>query len=239
MSEAEPEATPTEPDRRLSVPAFAASAMVVWVTLEFALRREVVPLLAPVLGSARGADALILLVGSPLIAGLVALLGRRAGVEPADWDYVVSARTVGMGVVGLAVYLVVFIAATLVYTVGAGVQSSSAVSVSAAGLPVWAVALLVAGNGVAVPIAEELAWRGVIQTALQEAYGTYAAVALTAAGFVLKHLLVDLAAPTLRVMSLVILAVVLGVLRARYGTASSTVAHLGGNLLATVTLVVG
>lgn len=238
MSEAEPEATPTEPDRRLSLPAFAVSAMVAWVALEFALRRGLVPVLAPVLGSARGADALVLLVGFPLIAGLVALLGRRAGVEPADWDYAVSVRAVGMGVVGLVIYFVVFVAATLVYTFGVGGQPSSAVGVSLAGLPVWAAALLVAGNGVAVPVAEELAWRAVIQTALAEAYGTYAAVALAGAGFVLKHLLVDLSAPPLRVASLVILAVVLGALRARYGTASSTVAHLGGNLLATAALVV-
>jgi membrane protease YdiL (CAAX protease family) len=69
----------------------------------------------------------------------------------------------------------------------------------------------------------------VIQTALADAYGTWLAVLVTAAAFVAKHLVVDLAAPLFRVTSLVIMATILCGLRARYGTTSSTVAHLLAN----------
>lgn len=60
---------------------------------------------------------------------------------------------------------------------------------------------------------------------------------MTATAFVLKHLVVDLAAPPLRVTALFVFAVLFCVIRARYGTASSTVAHLVVNGLATASPV--
>jgi hypothetical protein len=53
----------------------------------------------------------------------------------------------------------------------------------------------------------------------------------------MKHLVVDLAASPLRVVSLVVLAFVLCGLRARWGRTSSTVAHLALNLVTTAGLV--
>ena len=76
-----------------------------------------------------------------------------------------------------------------------------------------------------------------IQTALTESYGTYVAIVVTALAFVAKHLIVDLAVVPIRLGSLLILAFILCGLRARYGTASSTVAHLGMNMIATGLLV--
>lgn len=70
-----------------------------------------------------------------------------------------------------------------------------------------------------------------------ESYGTYAGVTITAIAFVLKHLIVDAAAPFLRVVSLLLLAFLLCGLRARYGTASSTVAHIAANSIASVGVV--
>jgi len=88
-------------------------------------------------------------------------------------------------------------------------------------------------NGIVVPIAEELAWRGVIQTALMDAYGALAGSTVAATGFVQKHVDVDGGADPLRLASLVILAAIFSALRVRYRTGSSTVAHVGANLLAT------
>ncbi|ESP87280.1 CPBP family intramembrane glutamic endopeptidase [Candidatus Halobonum tyrrellensis] len=235
----EPSAAAAGADRRLPLPAVAAGAMLLWVLAEFALRRGLAyALLAPKLGTSLGADAVVMVVGFPLIAAAVALLGRRAGVDPADWDYRLSRRAVGTGVAGFVAYVAVAAAALFAASL-AGSQPSSGLAGGSggAGLPAWVVALFLLGNGVVVPVAEELAWRGVIQTALTDAYGTSVAVSVTAVGFVAKHLVVDLAAMPFRVFSLAVLAVVFCALRARYGTTSSTVAHVLVNLLSTASLL--
>ncbi len=222
-----------------SLAAVAAVAMVAWVLLEFAFRRGLVGALAEPLGTGRGADALVLTFLFPVIAGVVVWLGARAGVGRSDWEYDVSLRTVGAGFGGVVAYYVVILAVIVALTTLLDVQAPSVgpTALGTAGAPAWALALLLVGNGVVVPITEELAWRGVIQTALTERYGTALAVGVTAVAFVAKHLIVDLAASPFRVASLVVLALVFGVLRARYGTASSTVAHLAVNLLSTAQLV--
>lgn len=92
-------------------------------------------------------------------------------------------------------------------------------------------------NGVLAPITEELAWGGVIGTALAESCGTWLAVVVTALAFVLKHLVVDMAAPLFGVTSLVLIAFPYCGLRARYGTASSTAAHLTGNPITTAPIL--
>ena len=92
-------------------------------------------------------------------------------------------------------------------------------------------------TGIVVPITDELAWRGVIQTVFMDSFGTHIDGTITALAFVLKHLIVDAAAPFLRVASLVTRAFVLCGLRARYGTMSSTVAHLGANSIASALVV--
>lgn len=221
-----------------SLATVAALAVASWVGLEFALRRGLVPLLADVVGTAQGADAIVLAVGFPLIAAVVAGVGLAAGLGPDDWDFDVSLRTVGAGVGGILAYWVVFGGLTVVATTVLGVEPPTGPSsLGVADAPTWALVVLLVGNGVVVPITEELAWRGVVQTALTESYGTVVAVVLTAAAFALKHLVVDLAAPPLRVASLVFLALVFCGLRARWGTAASTVAHLGVNLVATASIL--
>lgn len=221
-----------------SWPAVAALGVAGWVGLEFALRRGLVPLLADVVGTGRGADALVLAVGFPLIAAVVAAVGLAAGLGPEDWDYDVSLRTVGAGVGGFLAYFAVFGGLAVVATTVLGLEPTLGPdALGLADAPTWALVVLFVGNGLVVPITEELAWRGVVQTALTERYGTALAVALTATAFVLKHLAVDLAAPPFRVASLVVGALVLCGCRAKYGTASSTVAHLGMNVLATASLL--
>lgn len=212
--------------------------MLLWLVLEFALRRGLGPRLAEPLGTGLGADAAVMLVGLPLIAAAIARWGIRGGVGPADWDYDFSLRAVAAGVVGCLGVLALNGAIAFVYTTVFGLEPSlDAAALGVGAAPAWALGLLLLVNGVLAPITEELAWRGVIQTALAESYGTYAAVVVTAVAFVLKHLVVDMAAPLFRVTSLVLLAFLFCALRARYGTASSTAAHLTANLLLTALLV--
>lgn len=229
---------PVSPDSHLQI--FAAAAIVLWVLFEFALRRGVAPLLTVPLGTGLGADMVSVAIGFPLIAAGIAWVGIHVGITPADWEYGLSLRSVGTGLAGFLAYIVLYVAAVAIYISVLGSQPS--VTPTALGVgdaPMWAAALLLVINGIVVPITEELAWRGVIQTALMDAYGTSVAIVVTAVAFVLKHLIVDLAAPPLRVTSLVILGFILCGLRARYGTTSSTVAHLAANGVATATLVLG
>ncbi|MFB6177128.1 MAG: type II CAAX prenyl endopeptidase Rce1 family protein [Halobaculum sp.] len=87
------------------------------------------------------------------------------------------------------------------------------------------------------PISEEIAFRGVIQTALTDRFSAGVGIGVTAVVFVGKHLLVDSVLIPTRVVALVILAVVLGLLRARYGTGSSVVAHVVANAVGTAFVV--
>ncbi|WP_129116232.1 CPBP family intramembrane glutamic endopeptidase [Halegenticoccus tardaugens] len=142
----------------------------------------------------------------------IAWIGRYVDIDPADWEYRFSLDSVGAGLVGLVVYLVLYGAAIAVYASFLGLEPSiEPTSLGIDEAPVWAAALqkyrrkpttvvvwrmsILVVNGVVVPITEELAWRGVIQTALTDTYGTTIAIVVTATAFVLKHLFVDLSAP--------------------------------------------
>jgi uncharacterized protein len=219
------------------LPVFAATAISFWIVCEFIFRRGLVPHLSDLLHTGLGADAIAMAIGFPTITVLIAWWGFRVGIKRSDWDYSFSLRTIGAGLGGFVSYLVLYAAITALYSLVLGIQPS--VGATGFGLsesPTWAIVFLVIANGIIVPITEELAWRGVIQTALTKSYGTYAAIGITAIAFVLKHILVDLSAPVFRVTSLVLLAFILCGLRARYGTTSSTVAHLLVNSLSTVAL---
>lgn len=229
---------PISPD--IDRQTFAAGAIALWIVLEFAFRRGLVPVLTDPLGTGRGADAVMLTFAFPLIALFIAWWGLQNGIGPADWEYTISIRNIGAGLIGWAGSLVFLGSLAFVYTSLLGWEPS--VGPGELGLtqaPTWVLVLFFVGNGIVVPITEELAWRGVIQTSLTEASGTTVAVVVTALAFVLKHLLVDLSAPLFRVTTLVVLAFVLGILRARYGTASSTVAHVAANGLSTALLILG
>jgi len=134
------------------------------------LRRGLVPRLGDALGSDLGADAVVMVVGVPVVAVLVAWLGWRAGVGRADWECRVTLRTVGAGLDGIGAYFVVYLAIAMVLVAVLDADPGlGATGGSGSAVPAWAVALFVLGNGVLVPIAEELARRGVIQTGLRAA----------------------------------------------------------------------
>jgi hypothetical protein len=223
-----------------SVARFATAAILTWIVVEVALRRGVVWILADVVGSARGADAILLGVGFPLLACWLAWWGVRRGVAPSDWDYDVSIRPIAFGLASVVVYYAVIVAFAIGYTQLVGTPQSAAASTGiteSVGGTRWVAVVLFVANGIVVPIAEELAWRGVIQTALMDSYGTYVGGTLTAVAFVGKHLIVDGGASVLRLLSLVVLGFVLCGLRASCGTASSTVAHLIVNGISTAAVI--
>lgn len=221
-----------------ALPIFAAAAIAFWMLSEFVFRRGLVPHLSNILETGLGADAVTMAIGFPLFAVLIAWWGLRVGIMRSDWDYTFSLRTVGAGFGGFIAYFLFFAVITALYSSVLGINPSvDAIGFGTSESPIWAIVLLIIANGVIVPITEELAWRGIIQTALTRSYGTYAAIGITALAFVLKHVLVDLSASLPRVTSLILLALILCSLRARYGTTSSTVAHLLMNGLSTVALV--
>jgi len=227
-------------DRHFSWPSgpgvnVAAGGIVLWVLLEFAFRRGLAPALAGPLDTATGADMLSVAVAFTLLAVIIGRLGRRTGIDRTESIGTISRKAVGAGLAGVVGYVLLYGSAVIVASALFELNPSAGMATTNTGdTPTWAPILLLAVNGVLVPITEEIAWRGVIQTALTDAYGSAIAIVLTAAAFVLKHLIVDLAVSPFRTTSLVILAVILCGLRARYGTTSSIVTHLVVNSLATV-----
>jgi membrane protease YdiL (CAAX protease family) len=93
-----------------------------------------------------------------------------------------------------------------------------------------AIALLLV-NGLIVPAAEEVAWRGVLQPAFVRRFGAVAGICVTAALFSLKHVVVD--ASLGRILTLFAFGVAVGVIRHRLGLSAAIGAHMGANLLAT------
>jgi len=222
------------------LPVVAAVCMLLWATGEFAFRRGLVPHLADPLGSGLGADMAAIAIGMPLLAVAIAWFGSKAGLTRRDWAYDISLRSVGAGLGGFVAYLALYFGVVLVLMLGLGLDPTAGPGTQNVGsAPVWALAMLLLVNGVLVPVTEEFAWRGAIQTVLTKRYGDAIAIVATAIPFVLKHLVVDMSAPVFRVASLVVLAFILSILRARYGTASSTVTHLSANGVFTALAVLG
>jgi membrane protease YdiL (CAAX protease family) len=219
-------------------PSLALALVVGWIALEAGLRRGLVSRLDPVVGAA-AADWTILLVGFPAMAAVLAAVALRAGHRPADWGYDLSLRAVGAGLAGVVVTVPAtaatgYVDSALFGLDETGAEFASAVTDALVANPELAVVFLL-GNGLAVPLAEELIWRGIVQTDLTDAWGALAGVAVTAALFALKHVVVD--GSIARLTSLVVMALLFGVVRHRYGTVASTVTHVGVNALSTAALV--
>ena len=103
-------------------------------------------------------------------------------------------------------------------------------STAASGLPVGV-------NGVMVPVVEEFARRGIIQTALVERFSPPLGIGVTSVAFAAKHVVVDRSLG--RLTTLLTLASFFGIVCHRLGTGASTATHLPANLAASVLAVVG
>ncbi|QCC60476.1 CPBP family intramembrane metalloprotease [Natrinema thermotolerans] len=205
-----------------------------WVALEVTLRWGFV-----LAGAAAGidpglVDAFVLALGFPLIAAVLSryALERGQDRETWGWGWGWSRRTVGAGalagIVGLGLVAGASQVDAALFGLGDGSGTGDETTVAAA-------ILLLVGNGFVVPIAEEQVWRGVVQTELVEARGAVAGIAVTAVLFAFKHVIVDLS--VVRLTTLLTLAALLCVVRYRWNTVSSTVAHVVVNAALTVTLV--
>jgi membrane protease YdiL (CAAX protease family) len=201
-----------------------------------------IALAAPV-GSALGntfAGTLVATVFSFPIAALFAVrYGRRVGLDCDDLDYRMTNRTMGMGLAaGLVTVLAIY---------GVGLLIASAIgtdtAVTAFGFlladleaEVWVLALFALAHGVVAPLAEELAWRGIVQSALVEARGSAVGIAATAVLFTAKHAVLDVSLA--RLPTVLVLAIALGLVRDRWGTTASTVVHAVVNLASVVGLAI-
>ncbi|MDQ7858809.1 MAG: CPBP family glutamic-type intramembrane protease [Armatimonadota bacterium] len=188
-------------------------------------------------GRLEAADAWALLAVAGLSWGLFTWLARTRGLGWSDLGYRFDRTVPVVGVLGgLVVGAVAATAAIGVDVPIFGLRLDDEVLRRVVEAGPWTAALMLLGNGLAGPAAEEYAWRGYIQRAATAAWGRAAGVALTAAAFAAKHVLLDLS--TARTASLLVVAAGLGIVAARWGTAASTVAHVILNTSAAVALLV-
>ena len=223
----------------------AAAAMIHWTVAEFALRGPLTHLLLEGLRRTGMAvsPASRLEISAFLIAPITSALGalfvfraRREALTPRMLGYQGGRRHVVAGALGgVAVLMVSTLAGMADSSLFAGseILERFMTHVGAAGVP--ALVALVLGNGVMVPVVEEFAWRGFIQTRLVKAWGPSAAVVATATAFALKHIVVD--GSVVRTTTLLTGALTLGLIRHRYGTTASTLAHVILNVVGTAASV--
>ncbi|MBP2018810.1 membrane protease YdiL (CAAX protease family) [Symbiobacterium terraclitae] len=215
----------------------ALAAAVLWAGLEFGLRRQLALVFFQLTGSPPGGGVLAMLVSFPLLALAVTGLGATLGIGRGRWELRWDRSALLAGLAGGAVVLALISAASWVdrHLFGQAATSLVADSGSAA-LPLWVAALFLVTNGLVVPVAEELAWRGVIQTGFGQALGPLRGLLVTAVLFALKHVIVDWSAA--RLTTLLALSLVLGVVRWRRGTGASTVTHVVMNTVASAPILI-
>lgn len=177
------------------------------------------------------------LVGFPVAALFAVRYGRRVGIGRDTWNYRTTGRIVGVGVAAgvvatLAVQGVGLLLASLTGTDAAVAAFGFLLTDLESG--VWVLALFALAHGIVAPVTEELAWRGVVQSALVEAWEPAVGIAVTAMLFTAKHAALD--ASLARVPTVLMLAAVLGLVRHRWGTTASTVVHAVANLASVVGL---
>lgn len=169
--------------------------------------------------------------------GVVAWLGRAPGRELLGFRFAaidVGGLLVGAGlevVAGILIYLVV----ELVFGGHAPVQSVVRIADQADGL--GTTVAVVAVTVVAVPLAEELVFRGVLQRALEHRFKRAVALFGTAAIFALTHVALDIDA-AIAVPALFGLGLVLGLLVQRTGRLGPAIfTHAGFNLVGVLLLL--
>jgi membrane protease YdiL (CAAX protease family) len=224
---------------RLSLPVAAQTGLygaLIWLSIETTVRAAGSLGLGRVLDNVVAGDMLAVMVGMPLAAWVIALYGQHRGVRPRDWGYTWSPARLAVGVAGGLLILALMWGTALVDEVlwgGTGVLPPAMVEGLRAGA--WVSLLMLAVNGLIVPASEELAWRGVIQTAFGRAWGPLVGLLLTAIVFALKHVVVD--GSVARVTTLLMIGLVVGAVRFRWGTGASTIAHMVANLGATALVI--
>jgi len=99
-------------------------------------------------------------------------------------------------------------------------------------------ALAVAVNGLWVPVAEEMVWRGAVYGNLRTHLGIWPSVIVTALFFSLKHVTVDLSLS--RILMVLLFGFWLALIRERTSLAGAALAHVAANTTATtLALILG
>ena len=210
-----------------------------WTAIELLFGLGVAATVGAVLDNTFASTLVATTVGFPVAALFAVQYGRRVGLDRDGWDYRTTGRTVGVGLaVGAVTVLAVQGVGLLVASVAGTDAAASAFGFLLADLEagVWVLALFAFAHGIVAPLTEELAWRGVVQSALVETRGPVVGIVVTAALFTAKHAILDLSLA--RVPTVLVLAVVLGLVRHRWGTTASTVVHVVVNLASVVGLAI-
>jgi membrane protease YdiL (CAAX protease family) len=223
--------SPDSENRRLLRTAVFGAGL--WTLIEFFIRRVIGPAFGRVIGDNLANDMLISLVGAPFSAWIVGKSGAKNGFGPETRDYRWTSRAAGGGVAAGVVGLV---SSAVTGRIDSALFGGRDVELFGDETPAVASGLLVAVNGVVVPVTEEFAWRGVVQTALVERFGSALGVGATSIAFALKHVIVDRSVS--RFTTLLTLGAVLGIVRHRLGTGASTAGHVTANLTASALAVV-
>jgi hypothetical protein len=224
----------------------AFRAMGLWIGLEFLIRFVgtlllvflFVPwnvLMAQPLERAVPYTVLTLVVAMLVLGGVFLRKVARDGLSWREMGYDWSLRTIAAGAVGaIALVWATDYAAGLQHAFGPDATNLRIARAYAHAGPLAHAGLLL-GNAVLGPIVEELAWRGYVQTRLARAWPMGAALVVTAVAFAVKHVIVDMSLS--RGLMLLTGSLLLGIVRAWYGTAASTIGHLIMNLEATLLLI--
>lgn len=202
----------------------------VWTLIEIISRRVLGRKLDQHLNDALAADMLATLSALPVTSMLVARLGTENNIKAERREYRLTPRAVIHGLVGGIVCVLLPAVTMRVDSVLFGEQPEHNVindETSVVGRSLFA-----AVNGIAIPVAEEFTWRGIVQSALTDRFGGTTGIGITGTLFTLKHVVVDRSLN--RLTTLLAIGTVFGVLRHRLGTGASTIAHVTANLLASL-----
>ncbi|MDR7478727.1 MAG: CPBP family intramembrane glutamic endopeptidase [Armatimonadota bacterium] len=160
---------------------------------------------------------------------------RREGLSSEDLRYDLRVGPLGVGAVmgGAVIGALLYVAEPLDRFLFGQPEDRLAGMLREAG---WGTAvLLLAVNGAGVPVVEEFAWRGYIQTRMLRVWGWWGVV-VTALAFAAKHVIVDFWLG--RTTVLVVASLLLGLIGVWWGTGASTTAHLVMNSTATAWFVI-
>jgi membrane protease YdiL (CAAX protease family) len=207
-----------------------------WVSFEMVARLVGGAVLGPIIGNVLVGDMVAVVMGMTAAAWVIAHYGQARGISVADWKYRWTPFSIAIGAAGGLLALgLMWITAQI--DLALWEMPEDAMTVFAEGLQAgaWVAILLILANVLVAPVAEEIAWRGVVQTAFVRAWGPWIGIAVTVVLFAMKHVVLD--GTFARITTLLMLGLVFAIVRHRWGTGSCTVTHVLVNLYSTVVLL--
>lgn len=173
-------------------------------------------------------------VGVPVIAVILTAYALARGRDRNAWDWNWDPQQLGAGAL-VAVALLLFVTVARSNAVPFGGSETASVPQAALEITPWVAVLFVLVYGIAAPIAEEQVWRAIVQTELVDGLGAVAGIAVTALLVTVTSVIVNLSVAG--VGTALAFGVLFGVVRHRWGTASSTVAHVLYNTAAAASIL--